>query len=179
MIYGTERKKMLAVPGCGAHTLKRLEAAGISRLSDLRGVNSYLLIQQMNLALGYSLSRSRSLLYALNNLIQAAEREKKLSEREKMLVVPLCGERVIERLKSIGITRLADLRGCNPYVLMHQINLAAGRVIWRPPMAIIALTNLIVAAEEEAGASTKVKKKKKSIWAETAHKPEKKRACSK
>jgi hypothetical protein len=31
---------------------------------------------------------------------------------------------------------------------MHQVNLAAGKVIWRPPMAIRALENLIAAANK-------------------------------
>jgi hypothetical protein len=75
--------------------------------------------------------------------------ESQLSEKQKMLSVPMCGERVIRRLKSIGVTKLSDLRGRNPHVLMREINLAAGHVIWRPPMAIIALTNLIRAAEDK------------------------------
>jgi len=70
-------------------------------------------------------------------------------EKRRMLQVPLCGPRVIERLKSIGVEKLADLKGKNAYLLMHQINLEAGRVIWRPPMAIRALNNLIEAAEDE------------------------------
>jgi len=32
---------------------------------------------------------------------------------------------------------------------MHEINLEAGRPIWQPPMAIIALQNLVDASEQE------------------------------
>lgn len=71
------------------------------------------------------------------------------AEQKKMRTVPLCGEKVIQRLESIGIAKLADLRGKDPFDLMKKINLAAGRVIWRAPMAIVALSNLIAAAENE------------------------------
>ena len=70
-------------------------------------------------------------------------------ERATMLSVPLCGPRVVERLESIGVRRLSDLRGRDPWDLMHEINLAAARAIWHPPMAIIALQNLVDAAERE------------------------------
>jgi hypothetical protein len=56
------------------------------------------------------------------------------------------------RLESIGIGRLADLRGRDPWELMHEIDLEAGRPIWRAPIAVAALQNLIDAAERE-GAS--------------------------
>jgi hypothetical protein len=72
-------------------------------------------------------------------------------ERKRMRRVRLCGERVIERLESIGVTRLADLAGRDPWDVMHEINLQAGRVIWRPPLAVVALQNLIDAAEHERG----------------------------
>jgi hypothetical protein len=68
------------------------------------------------------------------------------AERRKMLAVRMCGPRVVARLESIGVRRLADLRGRDPWQLMHEINLAAGRPIWQPPMAIVALENLIDAA---------------------------------
>lgn len=70
-------------------------------------------------------------------------------ERKKMLAVRLCGERVLRRLESIGIGRLADLRGRDPWQLMHEINRRAGRPIWQPPVAIAALQNLIDTAERE------------------------------
>lgn len=66
-----------------------------------------------------------------------------------MLAIHLCGERVLVRLESIGVTALADLRSRDPWELMHEINLEAGRPIWRPPIAIVALQNLIDAAERE------------------------------
>ena len=67
-----------------------------------------------------------------------------------MLAVRLCGERVLMRLASIGVERLADLRGRDPWDLMHEINLEAGRPIWRPPLAVAALQNLVDAAERDA-----------------------------
>ena len=72
-----------------------------------------------------------------------------VAERERMLAVHMCGQRVVERLASIGVRRLADLRGRDPWDLMHEINLEAGRPIWQPPMAIIALQNLVDASERE------------------------------
>jgi uncharacterized membrane protein YhaH (DUF805 family) len=71
-------------------------------------------------------------------------------ERRKMLAVHLCGPRVLMRLASIGVRRLADLRGRNPWELMNEINFEAGRPIWRPPLAVQALENLVDAAEREA-----------------------------
>ena len=73
-------------------------------------------------------------------------------EREKLLAVHLCGERVLMRLESIGVCRAADLRGRDPWDVMHEINLEAGRPIWHAPMAIAALQNLIDAAEREGNA---------------------------
>ena len=54
------------------------------------------------------------------------------------------------RLESIGVGRLADLRGRDPWESMHEINLEAGRAIWRAPIAVAALQNLIDAAERES-----------------------------
>jgi hypothetical protein len=56
---------------------------------------------------------------------------------------------VLERLASIGVTRLADLRGEDPHDLVQRVNLAAGYPIWRHPRAVQAMTNLIAAAESE------------------------------
>lgn len=78
------------------------------------------------------------------------------AERQKLLAVPLCGPRVVARLESIGVHRLADLRGRDAWDLMHEINLAAGREIWRPPIAIVALQNLVDAAEREQNAPARV-----------------------
>jgi len=75
-------------------------------------------------------------------------------EREKMLAVRLCGPRVIARLQSIGITKLRDLTERDPYQLVHEINIAAGRPIWHPPIATQAMTNLIAAARQEPNADT-------------------------
>jgi hypothetical protein len=70
-------------------------------------------------------------------------------ERTKMRAVHLCGGRVLMRLESVGVTCLADLRGRDPWDLMHEVNLEAGRVVWRAPLAVVALQNLIDAAERE------------------------------
>jgi hypothetical protein len=71
------------------------------------------------------------------------------SEKQRMLAVPLCGPRVVKRLESIGVTKLSDLRGRDAHDLMHEINIEAGWKIWQPPTAIIALENLIGAAQRE------------------------------
>ena len=70
-------------------------------------------------------------------------------ERERMLAVHLCGERVLMRLESIGVEHLADLRGRDAWDVMHEINLQAGRRIWHAPVAVAALQSLIDAAERE------------------------------
>jgi hypothetical protein len=67
-----------------------------------------------------------------------------------MQLVPLCGARVVARLEAIGVCHLSDLRGEDPLDLMERVNLVAGRRVWRAPMAIQALENLIAAAEREA-----------------------------
>jgi hypothetical protein len=77
------------------------------------------------------------------------------SEREKMRRLHLCGERVLARLESIGVTRLADLAGRDPRDVMHEVDLQAGRVIWRPPLAVAVLQNLIDAAQQEAARPTR------------------------
>jgi hypothetical protein len=69
-------------------------------------------------------------------------------ERERMLAVRLCGPRVVARLESIGITNLEELAGRDPHQLVHQVNIAAGRPIWHPPMATQAMNNLINAARD-------------------------------
>lgn len=68
-------------------------------------------------------------------------------EQAKMRAVPLCGPRVVERLASIGVERLGDLRGQDPVELMARVNIEVGHPIWYPPMALRALENLIAAAE--------------------------------
>jgi hypothetical protein len=77
------------------------------------------------------------------------------AEREKMLAVRLCGPRVIARLESIGIAKLRDLADRDPHQLVHEVNIAAGRPIWRPPIATRAMTNLIAAAQRESNAETR------------------------
>jgi hypothetical protein len=74
-------------------------------------------------------------------------------ERAKMLSVHLCAERVLLRLESIGVERLADLRGRDPWEVVHEINLEAGRPIWHAPIVTTAMQNLIDAAEHEAASA--------------------------
>ena len=69
-------------------------------------------------------------------------------DRSRMLAVPLCGPRVLQRLQSIGIYDLRDLRGRDPWELMHEINLQAGHPVWRAPLAVQALHNLVDAANQ-------------------------------
>jgi hypothetical protein len=72
------------------------------------------------------------------------------AERARMQLGPLCGPRVVARLEAIGVRRLTDLVGEDPFDLMERVNLAARHPIWQPPMATRALENLIAAAEHEA-----------------------------
>jgi hypothetical protein len=65
----------------------------------------------------------------------------------RMLEVPLCGPRVVTRLRSIGIERLEQLRERDPEDVVHAVNVQAGRVIWTGVMPIHAISNLIEAAE--------------------------------
>ena len=52
------------------------------------------------------------------------------------------------------VTQLQDLAERDPYQLVHEINIAAGRPIWHPPIATQAMTNLIAAARQEPNADT-------------------------
>ena len=53
------------------------------------------------------------------------------SERSRILAVALCGPRVVQRLESIGVTKLSDLRGRDAQDLMHEINDRPSRLILR------------------------------------------------
>jgi hypothetical protein len=66
-----------------------------------------------------------------------------------MLAVRLCGPRVVARLESIGVRHLSDIAGRTPDELLAEVNIEAGRTIWRPPMATTAMQNLIAAADAE------------------------------
>jgi hypothetical protein len=48
------------------------------------------------------------------------------------------------------VSFLSDLAGRDAWEMMHEINVQAGRPIWRPPLAAAALENLIDAGEREA-----------------------------
>ena len=63
------------------------------------------------------------------------------AERGRLLAAYLCGDRVPMPLASIGVRRLPDLTGRDPWDLTHEISLQAGRPIWRAPIAIQALHN--------------------------------------
>ena len=71
----------------------------------------------------------------------------RLMKDERMLAVPLCGTRVVERLRSIGIDDLEQLRGLDPEDVVHAVNAQAGHVIWTGVMPIRAISNLVQAAE--------------------------------
>ena len=75
------------------------------------------------------------------------------AERDKIVAVDLCGARVVAWLEAIGVRRLADLAGRDPWELMHRVNARAGRPIWHAPMATTALANLVEAADREAATS--------------------------
>jgi hypothetical protein len=69
-------------------------------------------------------------------------------DRYRMLVVPLCGQRVLQRPEAIGICGLGDLRGRDPSELMHEINLQTGRPVWRALPTLRAHQNLVGVAEQ-------------------------------
>jgi hypothetical protein len=85
-------------------------------------------------------------------------------ERQKLLAVRLCGPRVVARLEAIGITALADLAERDPEELVLAVNVAAGRPIWRRPMAQRAMANLIAAAclDQDRAARRSLKRKTRS-----------------
>jgi hypothetical protein len=66
-----------------------------------------------------------------------------------MLAVRLCGPRVIARLEAAGIRSFGELADAEPDELVLRVNLAAGRPIWHPPMATLAMAYLIAAARRE------------------------------
>ena len=72
-------------------------------------------------------------------------------DRRKMLGVRLCGPQVIARLEAAGVRSFRELAYAEPEELVLRVNLAAGRPIWRPPMATQAMVNLIAAARRESG----------------------------
>ena len=76
-----------------------------------------------------------------------------------MLAVRLCGPRVIARLEAAGIQSFRELAYAEPEDLVFRVNLAAGRPIWYPPMATLAMANLVAAAQRErlAGAKGRVR----------------------
>jgi hypothetical protein len=76
MIDDTERRKMLRVELCGNRVVARLEAIGVTRLSDLRGEDAEELMERVNLAAGAPVWRPPIATRALANLIDAAERER-------------------------------------------------------------------------------------------------------
>ena len=69
-------------------------------------------------------------------------------ERQKMPAVRIRGQRVMERRESIGVTELRELARRDPYQLVCEVNLAAGRSIWHPGMAAQAMANIIAAPRQ-------------------------------
>jgi len=76
MIDDAERRKMLRVELCGSRVVERLEAIGVTRLSDLCGEDAEELMERVNLAAGSPIWRPPIATCALANLIDAAERER-------------------------------------------------------------------------------------------------------
>jgi hypothetical protein len=69
-------------------------------------------------------------------------------ERQKMPAVRIRGQRVMERRESIAVTELRELARRDPYQLVCEVNLAAGRSIWHPGMAAQAMANIIAAPRQ-------------------------------
>jgi hypothetical protein len=75
VIDDEERRKMLRIDLCGRRVVARLEAIGVSRLSDLCGEDAEDLMERVNIAAGSPIWRPPIATRALANLIDAAERE--------------------------------------------------------------------------------------------------------
>ena len=75
MIPAAERKKMLAVRLCGERVLMRLESIGVRGLADLRGRDAWDLMHEINLEAGRPIWHAPMAVGALQNLIDAAQRE--------------------------------------------------------------------------------------------------------
>ena len=76
----TEQAKMLAVPLCGRQVVTRLEAAGVTRLADLRGADPEDLLHRVNLAAGHPIWRHPRAVQSLANLVRAADAQVNASE---------------------------------------------------------------------------------------------------
>jgi hypothetical protein len=75
VISANERVKMQAAPLCGPRVVARLEAIGITRLSDLYGEDPEDLMERVNLAAGAPIWHPPMAIRALENLVALAERE--------------------------------------------------------------------------------------------------------
>jgi hypothetical protein len=76
MIGGLERSRMLAAPLCGPRVLLRVESIGIHVLADLRDCDPWELMYAINLQAGRPIRRPLLAVQALQNLSDAAERER-------------------------------------------------------------------------------------------------------
>jgi hypothetical protein len=76
MITKSERQRMLAVPLCGPRVVKRLESIGVTRLSDLQGRDAHDLMHEINIEAGWKIWRPPTAIIALENLIEAAYRQR-------------------------------------------------------------------------------------------------------
>lgn len=83
MIDDGERRKMLAVRLCGERVLLRLESIGVARLSDLYRRDPWEVMHEINLQAGSTIWHAPMALAALQNLIDAAEREHTLPTRSR------------------------------------------------------------------------------------------------
>ena len=76
MIDDAERRKMRHVELCGSRVVERLQAIGVSRLSDPCSDDAEELMERVNLAAGTPTWRPPIATRALANLIDAAEHER-------------------------------------------------------------------------------------------------------
>ena len=76
MIPPEERERMLAIALCGPRVVMRLERIGIRRLGDLAGRDPGRLMHQVNVEAGRPIWHAPVAIRALENLVEAAERER-------------------------------------------------------------------------------------------------------
>ena len=69
------------------------------------------------------------------------------SEKKRMYNIPLVAENVVLQLEKIGVCQIEDLKGKTPTQVINEINEKAGHKVLAGPMAYMAITNLIDAAD--------------------------------
>jgi hypothetical protein len=74
MIAPDEPEKMLAIRLCGEQVLLRLESIGVAQLAALRGHDPWQVMHKINLEAGRPIWHAPMAIAALQNLIDAADR---------------------------------------------------------------------------------------------------------